>query len=92
MDDIIITSNDASGIEDIKQKLGTIFEVKDLASSVLGIEIARSRHGISMFEKIYVLDLLRNTDMMVCRPASTPMDPNHKISSELGELLFDPSF
>ena len=35
------------------------------------------------------MDLLRDTSMMGCRPASTLIDPNTKISSELGELLSD---
>ena len=29
--------------------------------------------------------------MLGCRPASTPMDPNLKLSVESGELLFNPS-
>mgnify|MGYP003703474325 CR=1 FL=1 len=28
--------------------------------------------------------------MMGCKPTSTPMDPNLKLSAESGELLFDP--
>ena len=39
----------------------------------------------------YVLDLLNDTGMMGCSPASTPVDPNIKISSESGELLSDPA-
>ena len=93
VDDIIITGNDTTGIARVKEKLGTVFDVKDLGPLryFLGIEIARSRHGISMTQRKYILDLLSDTGMMGCRPASTPMDPNIKISSESGELLSDPS-
>ena len=93
VDDIIITSNGTIGIMRVKEKLGTTFDVKDLGllRYFLGIEIARSRNGISMNQRKYVLDLLSDTGMMGCRPASTPMDPNIKISTESGELLSDPA-
>ena len=89
VDDIIITRDDTSGFADVKKQLGTSFDVKDLGSLryFLGIEVARSCHGISLFQCKYVLDLLYDTGMMGCRPASTPMDPNLKLSSVSGELL-----
>ena len=33
-----------------------------------------------MSQRKYVLDLLTETDMLACKPASTPMDINHKLS------------
>jgi len=45
----------------------------------LGIEVARSVHGISMSQRKYVLNLLTETGMLACKPASTPMDINHKL-------------
>ncbi|XP_059629691.1 uncharacterized protein LOC132272588 [Cornus florida] len=57
----------------------------------LGIKVAKSKHGISLSQKKYVLDLLRDMGMLGCKPASTPMDPNMKISAESGDLLSDPS-
>ncbi|XP_059668762.1 uncharacterized mitochondrial protein AtMg00810-like [Cornus florida] len=57
----------------------------------LGIKVARSKQGISLLQRKYVLDLLRDTGMLGCKPASTPMDPNLKISTESGDLLSDPS-
>ena len=44
-----------------------------------------------MNQRKYVLDLLCDTGMMGCHLASTPMDPNTKISSELRELLSNPA-
>ena len=93
MDDIIITSNDTSGIAEVKKQLGMSIDVKDIGSLryFLGIEVARSHHGISLSQRKYVLDLLHDTGMMGCCPAFTPMDPNLKLSPESGELLSDPS-
>ncbi|PSS33155.1 Endonuclease, partial [Actinidia chinensis var. chinensis] len=93
VDDIIITGDDALGIVQVKCGLRKVFDIKDLGPLryFLGIEVARSRHGISLSQRKYSLDLLQDTGMLGCRPASTPMVPNLKISAESGELLSDPS-
>ena len=44
-----------------------------------------------MNQRKYILDLLNDVCMMGCRTASTPMDPNIKISSKSRELLSDPA-
>ncbi len=76
----------------MKQDLGRTFDIKDLGplKYFLGIEVARSRRGISLSQRKYVLDLLQDTGMMGCKPASTPMDPNMKLSTDSGELLPNP--
>ncbi|GFY81517.1 hypothetical protein Acr_01g0013260 [Actinidia rufa] len=56
-----------------------------------GIDVARSRHGISLSQRKYTLNLLKDTGMLGCRPASSPMEPNLKLSIESGELLPDAS-
>ena len=43
-----------------------------------------------MSQRKYVLDLLKDTSMMGCRPASTPMDSNLQLTVEFGDLLPDP--
>jgi transposase InsO family protein len=93
VDDIILTGDDAPGISQVKQDLGKVFDVKDLGSLryFLGIEVARSRNGISLSQRKYTLDLLQDIGMLGCRPASTPMDPNLKLSIESGDLLLNPS-
>jgi hypothetical protein len=55
VDDIILTGDDTQGIAQNKQDLGKIFDVKDSGplKYFLGIEVARSRHGISLSKKVH---------------------------------------
>ena len=87
MDDIILTSNDKGERERLKEKLALEFKMKDLGSLhiFLEIEVARSREGISISQRKYVLDLLKETSMIGCKPANTPMDPNTKLSTKLAQ-------
>jgi hypothetical protein len=93
VDDIILTGDDIPRIAYVNQSLGKIFDVKDLGAFkyFLGIEVAHSRHGISLSQRKYTLDLLQDTSMLGCRLASNSMDPNLKLSVESGELLSNPS-
>ncbi|RVW67994.1 Retrovirus-related Pol polyprotein from transposon RE1 [Vitis vinifera] len=60
------------------------FEIKDLGNLkyFLGMEIARSRKGIFVSQRKYVLDLLKETRMLGCKPADTPMDPTTKLGAK----------
>ncbi|KAK8954800.1 hypothetical protein KSP39_PZI002048 [Platanthera zijinensis] len=91
VDDIILTGDDSSGILQIKEVLRTTFEVKDLGplKYFLGIEVARSKQGISLSQRKYTLDLLSDTGLLGCSPVSTPMDPNHRLHAESGDPLPD---
>ena len=46
---------------------------------------------VYLSQRKYSFDLLQDTGMLRCRPASTLMIPNLKISVKSGELLLDPS-
>ena len=73
----------------MKENLSKEFEVKDLGQLkyFLGIEIARSPQGIVLSQRKYVLDFLNETGMLGCQPASTPIDPNHKLCANSGNSI-----
>nr|CAN69183.1 hypothetical protein VITISV_004340 [Vitis vinifera] len=75
VDDIILTRDNTGEVERLKKVLATEFEVKDLGQMryFLGIEVARSRKGISISQRKYVLDLLTETCMLGCKPRNIPI-------------------
>ncbi|KZV22697.1 Cysteine-rich RLK (receptor-like protein kinase) 8 [Dorcoceras hygrometricum] len=81
VDDIIISGNDEEEIHRLKKCLSSEFEVKDLGPLryFLGMEVARSKKGIYVSQRKYILDLLKDTGMTGCRPSDTPIDPNLKL-------------
>lgn len=46
------------------------------------MEIARSKKGIVVSQRKYILDLLKETGMSGCKPADTPIEA----STKLGEV------
>ncbi|KAJ0520490.1 putative RNA-directed DNA polymerase [Helianthus annuus] len=76
--------DDKEEISQLRKNLFTEFEMKDLGrlKYFLGIEVLRSKHGIFMCQKKYVLDLLAETGMVDCKPADTPMIANQKLYME----------
>jgi hypothetical protein len=86
VDDIVITGDNQKEIDDLKCHLAQEFEVKDLGHLryFLGIEVSRGSKGIFLSQRKYTLDLLRETGMHGCRPVATPIEQNHRLSSDMG--------
>jgi len=84
VDDIVLTGNNEEEIRRLKLLLSKEFEIKDLGllRFFLGMEVARSSKGISVSQRKYVLDLLKETGMIGCKPVETPMDPNTKLGAQ----------
>ncbi|KAL1531339.1 hypothetical protein AAHA92_34026 [Salvia divinorum] len=76
---MIITGDDVEEINNLKSNLLKEFDMKDLGplKYFLGIEVLRSRHGIFLRQRKYVLDLLAETGLLDCKSAETPMISNH---------------
>ncbi|KAL0380235.1 UNVERIFIED_CONTAM: putative mitochondrial protein [Sesamum angustifolium] len=92
VDDILLSGNSETEIAAIKSHLDTLFTIKDLghAKYFLGLELARSAHGLLVTQQKYLTDILRDVHMLDSRPAPTPLPPGLKLSADDGTLLFDP--
>ena len=55
----------------------------------LGIEVARSKEGIFLSQRKYILDLLTETGMLECKPADTPIAPNERLSIQDNQTSTD---
>lgn len=84
VDDIILTRDDKEKKERLKKDLASEFEMKDLGNLryFLGMEFAWNRLGITISQRKYGLDLLKETSMLGCKPVDTLMDPNMKLGTQ----------
>ena len=91
VDDIVITGCDAKGISSCKSFLQSQFHTKDLGMLryFLAIEVMRSKQGIFLSQKKYVLDLLSEIGKSGVKPCSSLMVPSVHLTRE-GETFEDP--
>lgn len=91
VDNIIVTGNYEKEKHELKHKLMEEFEIKELGrlKYFLGIEVAYSRQGIFISQQKYVTDLLKEIGKTACKPISTPIDSNHKLSEAKEEPTVD---
>ncbi|KAL6327587.1 hypothetical protein AAG906_021878 [Vitis piasezkii] len=84
VNDIILTGDDTREVERLKKVLATEFKVKDLGQMwyFLGMEVARSRKGISISQRKYVLDLLTEIGMLGCKPSDSPIKASKMTESD----------
>ncbi|KAM1763339.1 hypothetical protein ACFX11_002688 [Malus domestica] len=91
VDDMVVTGNDPVEQAALKNYLSTEFEMKDLGSLkyFLGIEVSRCKFGIFLSQRKYVLDLLEETGMTVCKPVSTPLAEGMKLGIDQNQVPVD---
>jgi len=92
VDDLLFTGSNLSLIQQFKTHLYKWLHMKDLGDLkyFLRIEVVRSKQGIFLSQRKYVLDLLKETGMSNTKPVYLPMDPNMSLSHEDGELMSAP--
>ena len=70
----------------MRERLAAQFEMKDLGELkyFLGIEVAYSRQGIFISQRKYILDFLKETGKLGCKPTGVPIEQNHRIGNDEG--------
>lgn len=67
--------------------------MKDLGSlhHFLGISVTRQSSGLYLSQRQYCLEILEHAGMTDCKPCSTPVDTNAKLSAIVGAPVADPT-
>ena len=92
VDDLLISGNSLSAVNDLKNVLSSHFRMKDLGevNYFLGLEIDRSQAGIFMSQKKYVMDMIKEFGMSNATSLKLPMDTHMSLTPDKGEPLDDP--
>ena len=93
MDDMIITSDDLSGIQELKDFLSQQFEMKDLGhlSYFLGLKITHSTDGLYITQAKYASDILSRAGLNDSKTVDTPVELNAHLTPSGGKPLSNPS-
>ena len=80
-----------AGISSLKSFLHDQFHIKDLGmlKYFLGVEVMRSKRGIFLSQRKYVLDLLSKTGKLATKPCQSPMAQSLHLT-RAGELFEEP--
>ena len=93
MDDMIITDDDLSGIQELKDFLSQHFEMKDLEhlSYFLGLEITHSTNGLYITQAKYIFELLSRVGLTDSKTVYTLVELNAYLTPSGGKPLSNPS-
>jgi hypothetical protein len=92
VDDIVLTSNTLSYLDELITQLSTVFDLKDLGSLhyFLGLQVTKSSNGLYLNQAKYAHDLLKKHNMLDSKPAKSLSCPNTRLSLHDGDPLPDP--
>ncbi|KAL0350043.1 UNVERIFIED_CONTAM: Retrovirus-related Pol polyprotein from transposon RE2, partial [Sesamum radiatum] len=92
VDDILLIGNSVEEIIVVKNYLHSLFTIKDLgfAKYSLGLELARSEHGLLVTQAKYLNNILKDTNLLDAKATSMPLSPGIKLTVDSGSLLPDP--
>ncbi|KAL5713883.1 Beta-galactosidase 8 [Ranunculus cassubicifolius] len=93
VDDILLTGSSPSHCQAVFTSLSKSFALKNLGPIhfFLGLEVKRNSTTLLLHQTKYVLDLLSKHNMLLAKPASTPMSTSIKLDNESGDPLEDPT-
>lgn len=90
VDDIVLTGSSAKLLHRITTSLKSEFPMGRL-SYFLGIKVDYNDSGVLLTQQHYAMEIIERAGMKDCKPLSTPVDVNSKLSLEDGGLLKNPT-
>jgi len=93
VDDIVLTASSQQLLERVISSLQQEFAMKDLGQlhHFLGVTVETRPSGLFLHQRQYALDILERAGMTDCKPCSTPVDTQAKLSTDLGDPVADPT-
>jgi hypothetical protein len=92
VDDIVLTASSMSFLQRIITALRQEFSMTDMGQlhHFLGVSVQRHQNSLFLSRRQYMLDILDRAGMRNCKPCSTPVDTNAKLSAD-GVTVADPT-
>lgn len=92
VDDLVIGGNDSEAICRFKAYLNRCFFMKDLGrlKYFLGLEVVKHPTDIFLSQRKYTLDILSEVGLLGARPATTPIEQNHRLALTESDDLHNP--
>lgn len=93
VDDIILTGSSRNLIQKVIAKLKEEFPMTDMGKLryFLGIKVDYNASGILLSQQHYATEIIESAGMSGCKPVSTPVDVNAKLSADTGDRVDDPT-
>ena len=93
VDDIVLTASSQRLLQSVISSLQQEFAMKDLGQlhHFLGVTVEPRQSGLLLRQRQYALDILEQAGMTNCKPCSTPVDTQAKLSADLGDPVADPT-
>ena len=93
VDDLLVTGNNDDDIVKFKESMLKEFEMTNLGGMnyFLGMEVHQLNDGIFLSQRKYAMDVLRKFKMESCKPVSTPLAINEKLTKSDGDAKADES-
>jgi hypothetical protein len=93
VDDIVLTASSQSLLRRLVDALQREFPVKDLGvlHHFLGVTAKPRPSGLLLHQRQYTLDILERAKMIDCKPCSTLVDTQAKLSEAMGDPVEDPT-
>lgn len=91
VDDILIAAYSQEAVDNVKQRLMSTFDARDLGevNHYLGINIIRERGSrtIQLSQELMIREIVEYCGLSDAKTLSTPLSPSIKLSAEDGDLL-----